>query len=127
MEIISESDQLYRRIHPSDMTEDRASSKAFNDSTGQVSVDLVRLTTPEASVARARGPGYGLAMINASVLMEMGLQVIHDPTPDNPAHSLIVGVRTRAQRKLLAKAATMVIFPAVSDMSTHTAEMDEES
>lgn len=112
MEPIAASDLLYRRLHPNTVSRGVIESSAFNDDSGDVSVDLARLTTPEASVARAKGPGYGLAVIRAAIPLEEGLTVLPDPLPENPAHALIIGVRTRQQRRRLARAAELLIPPA---------------
>jgi hypothetical protein len=116
VEEIQDDDHLYRRLHPTHIDEQGiVSSAAFNDDTGDISVDLARLTTPEESVDRAKGIGYGLAELIASFPRQLGLLVTHDPQPDNDAHTLIQtippGNKGRRLRRDLARAATIIIFP----------------
>jgi hypothetical protein len=77
----------------------------------QLSVNLARLTTPEATVAAAR-PGFGVGSFSASVPIRMGLSVRHDPQPDNYAHSLVEGLATEEQCQDLADATVIVLPPS---------------
>lgn len=105
---IEDDDLLYRRIAPEFIKPngELASPVYMRDGRPDdaVSVDLARFTSPAESAARGpRATGYTLAAIRAGDLRGQGFTVRHDPQPDNPAHALIDGVRSKADiRRLLA-------------------------
>ena len=90
----------------------RFSSAAFEGD--EVSVDLSSLSSPEDSFQRGRSVMRseicGVAATTAGQARELGQAVIRDPLPENPAHSLILGRKTHATKKKLAKTARWV-FP----------------
>jgi hypothetical protein len=113
---------LWRRIPPWHFIHDenlgrwRPSSAAFaDDSDGQpLSVVLA-----EAVVAAGRGAlqileghdGFALAAITAGAARTCGLGVVRDPLPTEPAHALVVGPKTKAIQRRLAKAAIWIVPP----------------
>lgn len=74
----------------------------------EISVDLARLTTPEATL-RGR-PDFGIGSILAGAARRLEFDVVHDPLEDNPAHTLIRGENSRLKCRLLAEE-TIVIRP----------------
>lgn len=78
------------------------------DDTDGLSVDLATLTTPE-KVADIPDKRYQVVQVCVSDLRSLGLDVISDPLPDNPAHALIIGLdrqtydADKAQIKALAE------------------------
>ncbi len=115
---ITDADNLLRRIPthiPSYIKPNGSiSSMAFakkRDEDG-LSVDLERLSSYEkATLADKR---YRLLRINVGIIrndINDGLEVMHNPLPDNEAHSLITGNITEGKKKQLLKGATEVILP----------------
>src|SRR2546430_10713041 len=90
---ISDSEGLWRHIHPEQFTWDqqtsqwRPTSGAFIDRRGELSVDRASLTTIEQSLAGK--PNHSLVEVEASILRKMGYLVVPDPLESNPAHALI--------------------------------------
>lgn len=112
---IADADNLLRRIPthiPSYIKPDGTiSSMAFSkkrDADG-LSVDLERLSSYEKATLGDRR--YRLLRINAGVIrneINDGLDVVHDPQPENEAHSLITGNISEGKKKQLLKNATEV-------------------
>ena len=94
---IHDDDWLYRRLHAACFKKDGSvSSVAFmtnNFPDGQASVDLARLTTPEASVNREGKGRRKLGQLQARGPRALGLEVVHDPLDDNESRcSAIFGL-----------------------------------
>jgi hypothetical protein len=87
---------------------------------GGLSVDVRRLLPDPRNPLSVLSelPSHGLAELRATQVRDQGLEVIHDPLPDNYAHANIVGFgemsRSQAKRaqKELARAAAWVRMPA---------------
>jgi hypothetical protein len=110
---IDDDDELYRRIvHYFVLDDGRISSSAFKDRRGKpdrsISVDLARLTTPEACLARAPNPSFQLGVLVAGGPRSLGFEVRHDPLPDNAAHALIEGQNTPEKCRRLAEMTRLV-------------------
>ena len=74
-----------------------------------LSVDLERLSSYEKATLGDRR--YRLLRINAGVIrngINDGLDVVHNPLPENEAHSLITGNITEGKKKQLIKNAIEV-------------------
>jgi len=116
---IPNSEDLYRRIHPSQwkLVENthtfRVTSAAFKDHRCQISVDLSSLTTPQDALARAsqKEIKYALAAVTAGDARQIEQKIIRDPAPNDPAHALIVGQQPPHVSKALAQAAKWIIPP----------------
>ncbi len=106
IQYIEDSNELYRRIHPSLLKNNGVTSAAFKDTTRdarkELSVDVAKWTTPEKALSFARDPGTRLASLSAGQARQLDQEVTHAPTPDNYAHALIVGEKTDRVCKLLA-------------------------
>src|SRR5689334_14570917 len=115
---VTAEDDLYRRLLPKDHVAPDGSAvlpTAFMRKwrpDPSLSVDLAKLTTPDATLARAPRPGFGLGTLKAGVPMALGLTVRHDPLPDNYAHTLIEGVGSKEHCRRLADATTVLRSPA---------------
>lgn len=110
-EVIDGSDHLYRRLVPEAIENDGSvNSLAYRLRRGEdyLSVDLARLTTPEAVLAVR--PDFGLGVISAADVPKLDLSVQHSPTPANPAHAKIEGQITKAKSRQMARA-TSVLHP----------------
>lgn len=55
--------------------------------------------------------GFALVTLTVSGLLELGQQVIRDPQPSEPDHALVVGPKTKAVRRAMAKQARWVVAP----------------
>lgn len=112
LERIEREDKLYRRLAPSqidsDGTVNSAAFKLNSKPDPSLSVDLARLTTPSESLGRARNPNARLGELAARVPMDLALEVLHNPVEGNPSHSLIEGVSSKAQCRLLAKSTAVL-------------------
>jgi hypothetical protein len=112
---ISESDRLLRRVqflHPNFIKPDGTpSSSSFSIKTGEngLSVDLERLTTYEKSILDKNR--FRLFFLNTSATVNLGLKNIHDPQPENYAHTLIVGNFSRSVCRQLSALAQRINFP----------------
>jgi hypothetical protein len=105
---VADDDGLYRRIvHYFVLDDGRVSSAAFKDQRGKpdpsISVDIARLTTPEACLAHAPNTSFRLGALLAAVPRALGFVVRHDPLPDNHSHALILGDNSAAKCRRLAE------------------------
>jgi hypothetical protein len=119
---ISDDARLWRRIprwhfvFDENLRRWRPSSAAFADSDegGSMSVGLAGLVSEagrEAASVLSGLEGYGLAEITAGLVRRCGQSVVRDPLPEEPAHALVVGNKTRAVQRKLAREAIWVVPP----------------
>jgi hypothetical protein len=113
LEQIVADDNLLRRIpiDPNYIKPDNSmSSLAFKPRSvdaNSLSVDLERLTTHEKAILdRAR---FRLCRLQASVPLNLGFACVHNPTIDNPAHTLIQGAFTKQVCRTLAGHASFIL------------------
>lgn len=110
---ISDSEGLWRHIHPEQFTWDQQTSRwrpasgAFIDRRGELSVDRASLTTIEQSLAGK--PNHSLVEVEASILRKMGYVLVSDPLESNPAHALICGRMTKTHARELARLAIWLV------------------
>lgn len=113
---------IYRRVSSHQTETDhstgelRPTSANFSDSTRPdpssmscVANSLLNGRDPESLV-----PGVGGDLLVAWTVAQLeilGLQVIEDPTDDEPAHVLVVGAKTRSVRRALATSSKWVVVP----------------
>lgn len=113
---------LWRNVPPGHFVLDenqarvRPSSAAFDDdrdgspmSVSLADVALAHALLPEDLIRSLRD--YALAAITAALARECDQAIVPDRTPENPAHALVVGTKSRSVRKKLAKASSWVIPP----------------
>ena len=122
VEIVADDDALYRWISPqyvkktgavssgAYMRWSRVGAKFTGQPDPEPSVDLARLTTPEAMQPRA-APGTRIGTLVARSVRVAGLDVVHRPDRDqnNPAHCVITGVQTADHCRLLADATRILL------------------
>ena len=115
MEVILDEDRLLRRVQYLDPNfikpDGTPASSSFSLKRGEdgLSVDLERLTSyPKAIEDRSR---FRLFALVSGFTTSLGLENVHDPLPDNRAHSLIKGEIKRGVSRKLAKAAVRIAYP----------------
>jgi hypothetical protein len=111
---VADADELYRRIvHYFVLDDGRVSSAAFKDRRGKpdpsISVDIARLTTPEACLAHAPNASFRLGGLLAAAPRALGFDVRHDPEPDNYSHALILGDNSAAKCRRLAEQTRLLL------------------
>jgi len=115
---IPDEADLWRRIPPWHFVLDqnsgqiRPSSAAFdNDPNGSpMSVVLgAESSGPEAVLAGHSG--FALASFTAGLARECHQGIARDPLPEEPAHALVFGPKTKAVRRRLARESVWVIPP----------------
>ena len=52
-----------------------------------------------------RGNGAGIAEFEAAVAQELNQRTVADPLPENPAHALVIGSKSKSVRRSLREAA----------------------
>lgn len=120
---ILDSADLWRRIHPrqivpnKDTGELRASSAAFKDHPNGTPMsvllaDVVVESGRDAFSALAKHPGYALAAISAGHARECKQGVAREPLPNEPAHAVVFGNKTKSIQRRLAKGAIWIIPPS---------------
>lgn len=122
---ISDDTQLLRRIPHWHFIEDknlgqiRPSSAAFdNHLNGSpmsvILADVLTQTgrTPEAILAGHEG--FALAAITAGRARECGQGVAREPLPDEPAHAVVFGEKSKRVRRKLAEEARWVVPPSIT-------------
>ena len=119
---IEHSDELWRRIgrrqdqtiFDNNTNRYRPSSGAFNNNRdgSPMSVDLAKIAK-FPSVTLKGHEDYNFASITAGLARDCNQIVAHDPQPDNPAHSVVVGKKSKSVRSRFAKGANWVLPPKV--------------
>jgi hypothetical protein len=103
---VDDDELLYRRLVPDHLHDDGSvKSNAYKlhaKPDPSISVDLASLTTVEESIARGRRDDTKLRALRVSEVRALGLTVRHDPTEDNPSHTVIEGNQSKASCKALA-------------------------
>jgi hypothetical protein len=122
---IAPSAQLWRRLHPSWVVPDenagqpRISSAAFDDSRdgSPLSVLIADVVADSGRLIHdvlAPFPGYGIAAMTAADARAARQGVARTPEPDEPAHGSVFGPKTGATKKAMARAARLLVRPALS-------------
>jgi hypothetical protein len=111
-----EEDDLYKRLPPTlcdcDGNPTAGIWRLKKKPDPEPSVDLARLTTPEAVLAGARGrPGFGVGKITVKDANELGFSVRYQPELGNNAHCILVGENTIEKTRDLATRTKVVIPP----------------
>jgi hypothetical protein len=115
---IPDEADLWRRIPPwhfvtGQMTgEVRPTSAAFDDDRdgSPMSVVLAAGCAGPESVL-AGHPGYALAAIKAGLVRECQQGITRDPLPEEPAHALVFGLKTKSMRRRLAVSSIWIVPP----------------
>jgi hypothetical protein len=113
VQLIFDTDDLYRRFPDDHIRPDGSlSSAAFQNTsnTDDMSVNLAKLTTLEETISGF--PDFGVASFLAGLARELDQQVLHDPIPDNGAHSIVRGKKSKRIKKRLALGSTIILLPS---------------
>ena len=91
------NEHLWRRIHRSHLLDGgRVSSIAFSDP--EMSVDIARI---QQDMSITLAGEAGVADFHASTAQALDQETVADPLPDNAAHALVIGKKSKSiQRKL---------------------------
>ena len=116
---ITSGERLLRRVPPLHIVPDpkfatgyRVSSAAFDDTEMSVDLAAVRVASGEPLTSCLAGhDGYGLVSITAGLARTHRQEVRRDPIPENLAHGLVVGAKTRAVKKAFYEACVWVHDP----------------
>lgn len=124
---IVDSEVLLRRLHPNwivpgDGDRMRISSAAFKDEELSVQFEsLLRRQGRPVEDALTGYPDYSLSSITARLARELGQRVVYDIQPPNdPAHGLVLGKKTKSVANRFAREARWVVpseAPLISDRS----------
>lgn len=108
--VIADTDQLYRRIHPSNSKAGKLTSGTFVQRRDPcLSVHLAKLTTLEEVTAVY--PDYGVVSIEAGFVRNLGLEVYHDPLPNDYSHAIIRGKITHSKAVQIRDSAEVLREP----------------
>lgn len=119
---ISDDADLWRRIPPEMIIFDenlgdyRPTSQAFSDGSGGGSMSVylgpeVRASGRSPEQVLKAFPGYALAVFSAGLARKHGQGVRRDPLPEEPAHALVVGRKTKAVQKAFARESRWLVRP----------------
>lgn len=93
IEEIPNEDALYYRIHQSYLVRGELKPGAFREIEDGMSTDWSKYSTPLESRSRAKKPEQnGIVRLNVGSLRQLKLTIVHAPSKDNRAHSLVKGV-----------------------------------
>jgi hypothetical protein len=115
---INSDDRLLRWLHPGQFNwpEKRPTSAAFRDE--EMSVDILSMTTVDESYQRAKKIGKNAVVsLGYQEVVELELEVKHNPIAGNNAHALIVGKKTKSVSRKLANMCQVEIYPPESNLN----------
>jgi hypothetical protein len=99
IEQIPDEDAVYMRVHKDFLRNRVLQPGVFREHNSGMSVDWDKYSTPQETRNRAKNP-----LVNAVIEMDVGkvrriqeLDVIHQPTPENRAHSEVIGLPTESE------------------------------
>lgn len=108
-DVIADAEQLYRRVHPTQVKDDgKLSSAAFTDP--ELSVDRAMLTTTEQTLREH--PKHGIAAFTAGLARELEQEVVPDASLFNRAHALVKGSKPKSVKRRFAREAELIRQPA---------------
>jgi hypothetical protein len=117
---IADDDFLYRRLsikghlNP-DKTVNSNAYKKDGKPDPEISVNVATLSSVRECLLKAPDPAsFTVGIIQTAKVRALGLTVLHQPTDDNPAHSVITGNNSKGTCRDLAKEtrlATVEIVP----------------
>lgn len=114
---IPDSEILWRRIPPWHIVEDanrggrRVSSAAFSDDPDRQPMSVVLASESTLARVLAGHAGFGVAGLSARMVRALGLGIVRAPTPDEPAHAVVIGPKSQRTRRRLRDAAQWVFRP----------------
>lgn len=123
---IADSEELWRRVHPTQIVPDentglrRPSSAAFSDPSDgtPMSIYLSSIVIQSGRTPRellSDHQDVGLVGLRAHQVRELGLGVARDPLPNEPAHGIVIGAKTKQIQRKLARCARWIVGPESRD------------
>ncbi len=120
---LADSSLLLRRVPAEWVVQDaagegfRPSSAAFDDHPDGSPMSVVLAEVLEGAGrpltdALAGHAGFSLVAFSARDARACGLAIERDPTPEEPAHGLVCGAKTKSVKRRLARASHWVVPPA---------------
>lgn len=118
---IAHDELLWHRVHPTHIdldpqTKEPDVSSATFSTRQEVSVTIASESTLTEFL---RGyPDHSVIAFTAGAARALGCTVVRDPEPDNPAHALVCGPRSRgrlnkSQQELLTQASRLVLLKKI--------------
>ncbi|MDE3180806.1 MAG: hypothetical protein KGM47_14255 [Acidobacteriota bacterium] len=115
---IPDDAELWRRVRPDFQKMDaagrpRATSQAFQEPSNGTPMsvllaDQVKAGGRDLKDVLADYPGHKMASFRAGFARTLGLGIARDPTPQEPAHAVVVGNKTGSVRKGLSLTADLI-------------------
>ncbi len=108
--------KVWRRIPPHHFPkkprQDRPDSAAFDDDSldEPMSVVIARSGRDPYDILRGHD-GFGVVALTVAELEAAGQELRADPLPEEPDHALVVGNKSKGQRRRMASSATWVVRP----------------
>jgi hypothetical protein len=111
VEEIPDADQIYMRVHKMYAPTGELKPGAFRDQQGGMSADWEEYATPEDTRNRARNPADNgvIGMTVGDVRAIESLTVVHEPLPENRAHTEVFGEKDPEVRVKLRRIARWCI------------------
>lgn len=94
-------ERLWRRIHPHFFKDGRMTSAAFSGF--EMSVDIASV---QKDMSVTLGADTGVAEFQVVAAQKLNQRTVADPLPNNPAHALVVGHKSKSVKRGLRDAAT---------------------
>lgn len=107
---------VWRRIPPHHFPkkprQDRPDSAAFDDDSPDepMSVVIARSGRDPSDILRGHD-GFGVVALTGAELEAAGQRLQADPLPGEPDHALVIGRKSKGQRRQLASSAEWVVRP----------------
>ncbi len=96
VEEIPDKDEVFYRIHKNFFIGGRLQPGVFREIGDDMSVDWEKYSTPVESVCRAKVPvDNGIVSLIAGDVRNIKLEVIHKPSENNMAHSIVRGIEVK--------------------------------
>ncbi len=102
-ECLGDDELLWRRVHPTHITNGRVSSAAFTGR--EMSVDVARI---QVEMSRTLKEGSGIAELPTGAARSLNQQVVSQPEEDNSAHAIVRGEKPKSVQRKLKKASRFV-------------------
>ena len=100
-ETLDGEELLWRRVHKYHLLENgKVSSAAFSGD--EMSVDVASV---QIEMSKTLVDSVGVAEFEARIAQALNQETIADPIPENPAHALVIGKKTKAIKRKLRDSA----------------------
>ena len=102
-ESLGDDELLWRRVHPTHITDGGGSSAAFTGR--EMSVDVASI---QVEMARTLKEGAGVAELPTKAARSLNQQVVSQLEEDNSAHAIVRGDKPKSVRRKLSEASRFV-------------------